>query len=433
MRVLALGWEVAGPGVVIGEFPSAESFASFDAVLVDPEPLPDLWRPHAALEPDGVWRLHPERDYGLSRALERLFSARRGELEDLLLRGGGALGVRVRDPGAGVEVPGNPPRRYDRYAFLPRASLVAGPHHLALPGGLRFVPRRGRDLLLPEPAHPLTPYLEGVGGYEAVIVSALGAPLGEFGTVLARNRVGDAVALDLRVGPGRVLFLPAGPGDAPSGALLAGLAALLAEPLPPDLPDWIGNYPLPGEEALAARERELAEREARIRAEREELRREREKFDRLRALISPRGLAGFLSAVGAALEALGFAVASGEGPATLRAAAPEGELLVRAALSPFEPVGPGEHRALLLDLDRLRTAGEDVRGMLVCLAEPRLDPRRRGPQWTEAVRRGCADHRLVLASAYDLFKAVRHVLGGASPDPVRRALFSTEGEWRWKG
>ncbi len=433
MRVLALGWEVAGPGVVGGEFPSAESFASFDVVLVDPEPLPDLWRPHALLEPDGVWRLHPGRDYGLSRAIERLFSARRGELEDLLLRGGGVLGVRVRDPGEGVEIPGNPPRRYDRYTFLPRASLLAGPHHLALPGGLRFVPRRGRDLLLPEPAHPLTPYLEGIGGYEAAIVSALGAPLGGFGTVLARNRVGDAVALDLRVGPGRVLFLPAGPGDAPSGALLSGLALLLAEPLPPDLPDWIGNYPLPGEEALAGRERELAEEESRLRAEREELRRERERFDRVRALLAPRGLAGFLAGVGAALEALGFAVASGEAPATLRAAAPEGELLVRAALSPFGPVGPGEHRALLLELDRLRTSGEDVRGMLVCLAEPRLDPRRRGAQWTEAVRRGSADHRLVLLSAYDLFKAVAHVLGGGSPGPVRKALLSAEGEWRWKG
>ncbi|MCX7751005.1 MAG: hypothetical protein N2320_05660, partial [Candidatus Bipolaricaulota bacterium] len=91
------------------------------------------------------------------------------------------------------------------------------------------------------------------------------------------------------------------------------------------------------------------------------------------------------------------------------------------------------HRALLLDLDRLRAEGEDVRGMLVCLAEPRLDPRRRGPPWTEAVRRGCADHRLALLSAYDLFKAVRHVLGGGDAAAVRKALLAAEGEWRWKG
>ncbi|MDD2911917.1 MAG: hypothetical protein PHF77_00130, partial [Candidatus Bipolaricaulis anaerobius] len=108
-------------------------------------------------------------------------------------------------------------------------------------------------------------------------------------------------------------------------------------------------------------------------------------------------------------------------------------LLVRVALSLFGPVGPEEHRALLLDLDRWRSEGNgDGRGMLVCLAEPRLDPRRRGPQWAEAVGRGCRDHGLILTSAPDLFRAVRHVLAGGDPDEVRRGLLAAEGEWRWK-
>lgn len=438
MRVVALGWEIEGPGVTRAEFASADSLASYDAVLIDPEPLPSLWQPHALLEPDGVWRLHPGRDLGLARALENLVSARRGEVEDLLLRGAGVVVVRVRPPGEGVEIVGNPPRRLDRYAFLPRASLVSGPHHLGLPGGLRFVSRRGRDLTVADEMHPAAPYLAALGplGYEAVLVAALGAPLTAFGRVLAVNRVGDVVAWDLPVGTGRILFLPSTPGATPAEAgarLLPLLSALLAEPLPAELPDWLSGYGLPGDEDLRRDEEALARDREGLRRREEELRERRRDFDVLRALLVPRGGVGLAQAVTAALDRLGFTVSPlREAPATLVAASPDGDLVVRAALSLFGPVGPEEHRALLLDLDRLRAEkNADVRGVLVCLAEPRLDPRRRGPQWTEVVERGCRDHGLRLTSAYDLFKAVRHVLGGGDPVEVRQALLTGEGVWRW--
>lgn len=440
MRVLALGWEIEGSGVVRAEFASADSLASYDAVLVDPEPLPGLWLSQAVLEPDGVWRLHPGRDLGLSRALDNLVAARRGEVEDLLLRGGGVLVVRVRPPGEGVEITGNPPHRLDRYAFLPRASLVSGPHHLGLPGGLRFVPRRGRDLSFLDRTHPVAPFLDHFAplGYEAVLMAALGAPLASFGRVLATNRVGDVTAWDLPVGAGHVLFLPSFPGSSPVEAgehLLVALASLLAEPLPEARPEWLGGYSLPGEESVREQEDRLVVDQEALRRRGEEIEDERRAYDLLRGLLAPRGLQGLVGSVMAALERLGFTCSLAEvSPATILAASGDGDLLVRVALSLFSPMGPEEHRALLLDLDRLRAeGGQDVRGMLVCLAEPRLDPRRRGPQWAESVRRGCRDHRLVLTSALDLFRAVRHVLGGGSVDEVRGKLVSTEGEWRWKG
>lgn len=439
MRVLALGWEIEGPGVVRADFPTAESLASFDAVLIDPEPLPELWLRQASLEPDGIWRLYPGRDLGLSRALENLCSARRGELEDLLFRGGGIVGVRVRPPGEGVEIAGNPPRRLDRYAFLPRASLTAGPYHLGFPQGLKFLPRRGRDVTNLDAAHPLYPYLSAFQalGYEAVIAASLGAPLDAFGQVLARTRVGDVVAWDLPVGTGRIVFLPAFPGAHPAEAgelLVPALAALASAPLAAGAPDWLSGYRLPGEEELGRKEEELARERERLAQREEELRAAREGYDALRGLLFPRGVQGLAAAARAALARLGFACSAVEGPGSFTATSPDGDLLVRVALGLFSPVGPEEHRALLLDLDRLQAdGGRELRGMLLALAEPRLDPRRRGPQWTDAVRRGCRDHRLVLTSAYDLFRAVSHVLGGGEVAAVRRSLLTTEGEWRWKG
>ncbi len=439
MRVLALGWEIEGPGVLRAEFASADSLASYDAVLIDPEPLPSLWLLQAVLEPDGVWRLHPGRDLGLSRALDNLVSARRAEVEDLLLRGGGVVVVRVRAPGEGVEIAGNPPHRLDRYAFLPRTSLVSGPHHLGLPGGLKIVPRRGRDLAVSDRAHPVGPYLDAFAplGYEAVLVAALGAPLASFGRVLATNRVGDVIAWELPLGAGRMLFLPSFPGASPAEVgerLLPVVAALLAEPLPVELPDWISGFELPGEDELRRNEEAVAREQERVRRKQADLGETRRSYDVLRALLAPRGVHGLAQAVQAALDRLGFTVSSlGEAPATVVAASPDGDLLVRVAVSLFGPVGPEEHRALLLDLDRLRAeGGQDARGMLVCLAEPRLDPRRRGPQWAESVRRGCRDHNLLFTSSADLFRAVRHVLSHGDADEVRKDLVSAAGEWRWK-
>lgn len=436
VRVLVVNWDLTAQGFVGDEFASAESFASFDAVVLDPGPLPELWLPWAELTPDGTHVVRPGRDFGLARALRNLFLARQKELEDLLFRGGGILVVRVRPAGEELLLQGDPPRRLDRYAFLPRASLVRGPHHLSLPQGLRFLPRRGRDVQITAPLHPLAPFLQRYAfhGYEAVLTTALGAPLSAFGEVLAQNRVGDPLALDLPVGLGHILFVPAFPeaeGAEAGGLLRQALAALLSRPLPEVAPDWLPNYRLPGEDELQKAQEELTKEKERLARREEELAQVQREFDFLRALLFPRGREGLSQAAGAAFAKLGFSVEPGSSPVHLLLKGPEGEFLVRVALAPFGPVGPEEHRALLLELDRLRNEERrEVRGLLLCLAEPELDPRRRGPQWTEAVERASRDHRFVLVAAYDLFRAAAQALAGADPNQIRRELFETEGPWR---
>lgn len=436
MRALSLGWDLEGREVVRSEFPNADSFASFGVVLVDPAPLAGLWRPYAELAPDGTHRLYPGRDLGLSRALENLFALRQRELEDLLFKAGGILVVRVRAPGEGVIVEGNPPRRLESYGFLPKASLVSGPHHLALPQGLRFVPRRGQDLRLADELHPVAPYLSRFAGlgYEAALTGALGAPLHAFGRVLAQNRVGDPLALDLPVGSGRVLFLPAFPGAPAQEAwevLRPALAALLSLPLGESAPEWLVHYKLPGEEELKKRAEEIAQERERLSRREEELKEAQREFDAWKALLYPRGREGFVQAARAAFARLGFTVHASETPVSFFAESPEGNFFVRVALSPFSPVGPEEHRALLLALDRWRNEERrELRGLLLCLAQPELDPKRRGPQWHEAVARASLDHRFVLLSAYDLFRSLVQVLSGAAPQAIRQALAEVEGPWR---
>ncbi len=436
MRALALGWDLIGPDLVSADFPSADSLGSFDVVLFDPLPLPALWQPYAELSPDGTYRLYPHRDFGLSRALEKLFQSRQREAEDLLWRGGGILVVRVRPADEGVIIGGNPPHKLEPYSVLPKASLVSGPHHLALPQGLRFWPRRGSDVKVVDPLHPLAPYLQRFSsqGYEAVLTTALGVPLSAFGRVLAQNRVGDPLALDLPVGSGRILFLPAFSGADPREAwelLRPGLAELLSLPLPETAPAWLSGYELPGEEELRKREEELAQERERLDRQEEEVGEVRRKFSLFKALLYPRGKGALVHAAQAAFTHLGFQVSSQAFSDSFPAESSEEAFHVRVGYSLFGPVGPAEHRALLLAVDKLRhEEGREVRGLLLCLAQPELDPRRRGPQWEEAVERASRDHRFALVSAYDLFRAVGQVLAGADPKEIRKALAEAEGPWK---
>lgn len=437
MRILSVGWEIEGGGVERASLHDADSLASYDIVLVDPARIPDLWLPYVAPDGDGVRRVVPGYDQGLSRALDNLFSVRRAELEGLL-RAGGLLAVRLRPPGEPVEIapPSGPPIRYDAYSFLPSFPLSRERRFLPFPRGIRVLARRGRDPRGLDLLHPLAGYLAGLRGYEAVLVSPMGVELGDFGRVLLRNRIGDVVAWEVRAGEGRIVFLPVSdrPPRAEAEALLPGLAALLEAPPEGPLPEWMSRYPLPPEERIGA---ELE----RIRAAEEELARRRASLEdelrgyaAIKGLLFPAGLRGLLRAGIAAFRALGFEAEADEvDPQGFRAAAPEGGALVRVAWSPEGAVTTGAYRPLLLALDHLRLEeGESVHGILLVAADTSRDPRRRGPRYTDALRRACEEHGISLVAGEELFEAVRAVLGGTDPVPVRRSLLAAAGPWRWR-
>lgn len=437
MRILSVGWETGGAEVERASLHDADSLASYDVVLLDPQAIPELWTPFVPPGRDGVRRLIPGHDQGLSRALENLISVRRRELEGLL-DVGGILVVKVRPPGEPVEIapPGGAIRTIDAYSFLPAFSLTRERQFLAFPRGIKFIPRSGRDVQGLDRLHPLAPYLSAVRRYEAVIVSPYGVELGDFGEVLLRNRIGDVLAWEIRRGEGRVIFIP--PTELSPRkeveVLLSCLVALV-ETLEEEVPDWLREYTLPGEGEI---ERELSDLEAEEKRIREGKRRLQEKlrgFSLLKGLLFPAGTRGLRRAVARAFEVLGFEVWEDElDPENLKVSSREGKAVVRVAWSPEGPVTTGAYRPLLLALDHLRVElGEDFHGMLVLTADTTRDPARRGPRYTAPLRRACEEHGISLVTGEDLFAAVREILGGADPTPVRRSLLSARGPWRWKG
>jgi len=439
MRILSVGWEIERAGIERASLHDADSLASYEIVLIDPAEIPKLWGPYVPPDRDGVRRLVPGYDQGLARALDNLFAARKEELSGLL-RAGGLVAVKLRPPGEPVEIVSvsGPARRIHAYSFLPNFSLTRERQFLPFPQGIRVLPRRGRDIRGLDLAHPLAGYLAVVKRYEAVIVSPMGVPLGDFGKVLLHNRLGDVLAWELRLGEGRLLFLPAS-GLSPreeAEILIPGLVSLLEEPPPPESrPEWLSRYELPREAEVRGELAEIAEREKELAERRASLEKRLWEVEVLRGLLFPAGASGLVRAALKAFRVLGFETQGEEVDAHgFTVTSPEGRALVRAAWSPEGPVTTGVYRPLLLALDHLRLEkGESIHGILLVAAETVHDPKRRGPRFTDALRRACEEHGISLVTGEELFEAVRAVLGGEDPVPVRRSLLSTSGPWRWKG
>ena len=439
MRILSVGWEIEGPGIERASLHDADSLASYEIVLIDPAEIPKLWVPYVPPDRDGVRRLIPGYDQGLARALDNLFATRKEELSGLL-RVGGLAAVKLRSPGEPVEIASTsgPARQIHAYSFLPNFSLTRERQFLPFPQGIRVLPRRGRDVRGLDLAHPLAGYLARVRRYEAVIVSPMGVPLGDFGKVLLNNRLGDVLAWELGLGEGRLLFLPAS-GLSPreeAEILIPGLVSLLEEPPPPESrPEWLSRYELPQEAELKKELKGIAERERELAEQRASLEERLREVEVLRGLLFPTGVSGLMRATLKAFGALGFEVECDQVDSqAFKATSPEGRALVRVAWSPEGPVTTGAYRPLLLALDHLRLEeGESVHGALVVAAETAHDPKRRGPRYTDPLRRACEEHGISLVTGEDLFEAVRAVLGGVDSVPVRRSLLSASGPWRWRG
>jgi hypothetical protein len=130
-----------------------------------------------------------------------------------------------------------------------------------------------------------------------VLTSVFGVPLSAFGTVLAQNRVGDPLALDLPVGLGRIVFLPSFVGQEAKEAgelLRVGLSALLSQPLPAAAPEWLEKYRLPGEEEIRKAAEELSREKERLNRKEQELQEAQKDLDTLKALLFPKSRMAFL-------------------------------------------------------------------------------------------------------------------------------------------
>lgn len=442
-RTLAVDWLLDHPNIDREGFFDRSSFSSFDAVFVDPLALPRHWADGTAPGADGARRTDPERDRGFGRTLSAWMSKRREEAGDLLRRRGGVLVVRMHPRGDALEVgaPGTPAERIDRYTWLPHVTLVDRQHQLVFPSNGRFVARRGQDAIVEPSGSPFEEYLRAFEeriSYTAVYQDLLSTPLDRFATVLARSRVGDAIALEIPVDEGRLVLLPPIEGVSPTreaDLLLESARRAAARPPFVAQPDWLPGYLFPGEEALSDELAGLIERRDALSAKVDEIRGRLDEKTRFKGLLYGKGRALFERSAADALAELGFDVEPHGG--VWRIASEEGNALVAMEAAEEPRIGLSAYRRLHREVDRAILEGEDpLKGIVLVSGSRELDPKRRPTQFAAEVLRGCEAHGYCLVTSYQLYKLLLRSLEEKTKKAqgaLRRFLLETDGELRDAG
>ena len=431
MRVLSLGYALPDSLVDNYDWASAPSFFDYDAVVVDPAALSTLIE-RVVSEGAGyvTYTDEPVEDGATTPAsvgLADLLRRRREETERLLANGG--LVVCFAYP----DVPHSRVAGFTgchRYYWLP---APAGADY----GSDYVKPAAGTHVTPTDYEHAFAQLLErSRAGFQYRAVLAEGAAgFGGASKVIGRSAGGAAVAADLHVGGGRVIFLPALPdriATAERSALASALvgairnALLIAAEESP--PDWLEDYPLPGsveaERQLVAAESRVEEAEAELDAAKDELR----GVDRYRRLLWQEGKYGLDLPVRDVLVLLGFTTYTPvDEPATLSY---DGETVYLETQAAAEAVSMEPHYRLRQRLEaKIAQDGSRVRGLIVVNGYRELAPAERPQQYEDALRVAAESMRYAVVEATRLFEAVRAHLGGDS-DRVKEfccRLIETEG------
>jgi hypothetical protein len=420
------------PDAVIDNFnwASALSFYDYDAMVVDPSAGVSQVI-ESVLRGEGEFQTYDDvpvldgptsaESVGLADLLRR----RRDETETLLARGG--LVVCFGYP----DVPHS------------RVGGFTGAHRfywLPAPTGCDYGPdyvraASGRHLSVVDWEHPFANFLDARRNdilYRASFAEgARGFPGAR---VIARSSGGTAIAIDVPVGGGRVIFVPAPPQHQTSSErsrfasdLVAAIRNTLLTSAEGNAPDWIEDEKLPG---LDEARRSMEDAEAQLdelEAELDKARNEYRGIDRYRRLLWQEGKYGFELPVRDALALLGFSqYSTPDTPATFSLSS---EVVYVEAESSGGVIGMDPHYRLRSRIEaKIADDGNPPRGILVINGFREVAPGEREQQYTNSLRVAAESMRYCLVQATDLFEAVRDKLEGKGDAAAfAKRLMQTEG------
>lgn len=417
MRILVIGFPLPNVQIDNYSFIHAPSFYDYDGVVVEAasvskviEEVLTRSEEHRTFADEPVLN-EPSGPFvtGLADHLQR----RRDETERLLAAGK-MLVVFTRPNVPHSHILGLP--GYDRYAWLPAPPGVSyRPPHL--------LPADGRGVSLVDSAHPLAQLVgkfQNWFTYRACFSERFPA-FPEHGRVLMRSPGGAAIGIELRVGPGRIVFLPA-LEDVPSGEYRFDLATQFIKAMRQaqggetevDAPTWTRRFTLPKLDALEA-EQQAAEQELKQAEERLTLAQANAmELAGLRRLLWAEGHYQLEPAVRDAFRLLGYTLdADVDRPATMTA---DGRELLFEVEGSREVVDERPYIRLQRRLERdLIERSVTKKGVVIVNGHRRTAPGRRTEEITTALRIACENYRYALIPAPVLFRMVRAALATDEP------------------
>jgi hypothetical protein len=436
MRILSLGQGLPDASIDNFNWASALSFYDYDAIIVDPAEAVSRFIEDIA-RGQGDYQTYDDipvadgptssETVGLADILRR----RRDETEKLLARGGIVVVFGYPD------VPHPKVAGFTgchRYYWLP---APAGTDY-----GADYVKAAsGRHVKVVDFEHPFANFLDSRRDdvlYRASF--AEGAPGFPGARVVGRSAGNTAIAIDIPVGGGRVIFVPALPprvgGAERSTAATAIVAAIrntLLTSAEGSAPEWVADYALPRLDTARRRMEDAEAKLDELEAELDEATNEYRAIERYRRVLWQEGKYGFELPVRDALALLGFTQYST--PDLPGQFSYKGDQLLLEAESSTGVVGMDPHYRLRQRIEAriVDDAREPPRGLIVVNGYRETEPSEREQQHAEALRVAAESMRYCVVTATDLFAAVKDKLEDrGDADAFCRKLLTTDGLFSMK-
>lgn len=416
MRILSLGVPLPNAQVDNFNWASALSFFDYDALVIDPVDAVSNFIEITIKDGGYVTYTEQPVEDGQTSAdsigLADMLRRRQREVAQLLARGG--IVVVIAQP----DMP------------HPRVSGFTGCHRyywLPAPEGLDYGPSyleaaNGTSFSVSEFGHPFAELLERIHGnvlYRAAFTDVEDGFVGR-GKVLGRSPGGAVVALEVQVGAGKVVFLPALPLN-PSTAERMSMANALVGAIRNTLllgaegspPAWLKDYSLPGIDDAQAEVKSATDTADAAEAALDEARNAYRTLDVHRRILWQEGKYGFDLPVRDALSLLGLAsIRSQDDPA---AYFHDGETLFVETESAKTAVGLSPHYRMRERLEtKIVMDGQRVRGLIVVNGYREQDPATRPQQYEPSLQLAAEQMNYGILLASDLFAAVKDKLLGVN-------------------
>jgi hypothetical protein len=431
-KILSVNYPLNGNGITIGDFFNAPSFCDFDAVIVDPVSIPDMWSHIKQQDYEGNQVTCQGTDKGFGYKLGQTFDARRNETA-LLLNNGGVLVLFIR--------------KYDRPLFYNnvgrRETLRVFDSYSWLPSGNVPINRTGQEIEVTDKFHPFSQFISTFKNelkHEAILRLA---PDTRGLRIIATNKVNEVIAAEISFGEGKIIFLPTiKPQSGDSIRMIQNvfvncIMRTLGCSTPATKPDWIGKYSLPGVESLAQELEGLKTTFSDLQQRSDKLEAEKNRLEMLTNMLYEQGKYTLEPSVREAFRIFGFNVTDPKDY--------EEEYDVYAPESDTEIIGEIEGTKNQVAVDKYRQLHDYVgrkvldgikcKGILIGNGLREKDPDERGEQFTDPAIRGCNLYKYCRITTYELFRAVKFLL--ARPDnmnlraSIKKEIINCEGEFKF--
>ena len=245
---------------------------------------------------------------------------------------------------------------------------------------------------------------------------------------IAKNKVGEVVALELSFGEGKFIFLPpplrSVDEDKISGILIDCIRKSLHWTKPLIKPDWINKYELPGESEVEKEFEELQGKSTILEKKKQSIEARRERLEMLKGMLYEQGKYGLEPPVREAFRILGFKVLEPE------------EYEEDYDLYIKEPnltiIGEIEGSNKQMDVQKYRQLldyvsgkveeGENIKGILIGNGFINVEPDKRNEQFTEKAILGCRKQKFCRITTYELFKAIRAILSESDNKKLKKSV-----------